>query len=367
MVRQNHQQSIFADRGSTIENVTQIIYAGKDQEFSSEEAKIIPNRINEKQALSIAETVLISNFWKPIGIRDTLKLTEIFSWNVPIWRLRGEVSASWTVNVEKTVGNTDNEQKQIVQEYEGVSPKSLDWIVSAHSPVQSHQRAIFESIKTVNSSPLSVRVDWQDYPFGEFLEYPKARLYAFIFGRSWRLRLKFDQGTKLLVDQSLREDLSVDAETPLLQLEPDVSLVTAKERAERHIHDYIWYRLSKAEVEIKDLRSKPEIDNMVQYWLPLWVVEYKYVNGKYHVVINGNNGKIIYGLLPLSVNAKIFASVISTLLIGLPIWTLSFFIYSLYDSTPIDSFNRVLLVIMVVLPFVITCVRILWWWFQHEK
>ena len=200
------RQIVHADPGSTIQNVTQIIEGGKpDVDFSCEAAERIPNRLGERAVSALIKKELERYFWKPPGLADALATLQVQGLSVPLWRLQGEVSASWRVWIEEVMQRESDNKEQTTQTKQLVPrdrfmKKEVDWMIPACGTASGILRTLIPAFQTISKSQQSVHVDWCDYPFGESLErlWPRFRL-ADVLGL-WQHKLSVNGAVRLFVD-----------------------------------------------------------------------------------------------------------------------------------------------------------------------
>lgn len=357
MYRQDPQQIIQADRGAKIENVIQIMQGSQDVTFSRSSAHQVPNRIRQENALAVARSELGKYFWRPPDIEDALAAdVTVQGWSVPLWRLQGEESATWTVLKREVIGKTQDgkELEQWVPDQRHET-RTVDWLVPAHRVTDRALQALSRTADAVNTSQPAVRVDWQGYPFGVMSQ----------IGRELRAKLGIlstANAQALFANPKAEVDLGNEyAGVPvsLTELEPGVSLRTAVDRADRQIEDYAWKSASRSSQKLTNFRHKLDVYSAEQYWFPMWLVQYTYRGSQHAVVINGHSGRPIDAPLPLSFRAGVIAWSIPTLVSMIPFWLLAFWSYE--TSPGLGFLSLITTLLYVVIPFLMTGVAVLVW------
>ncbi len=369
------QQVIQASNGSVIKNVVQIIQGDRpDVKFSSDSAQRIPNRIH-REAVPVVRDEIRQYFWKPPDIEEALMDLEVQGWNIPLWRLHGEVLVSWKEWREEVVKETENyKQTQWVPREEDTT-HDLDWLVPAHRATNSALRALSGAIGTLNRSQKAIRVDWQSYPFGESLEQMWPNLKAAYGGLPWRRKSAIANAQALFeapgsaFDQG-REKIKTHGQ--LSKLEPEISLLTAISRAERQIEEHLRNWAKKSGKRLTDFRIKLDVERAEQYWFPIWVAQYVYRGTQHAVVINGYNARPINAPLPLSFRAGFIAWSIVTLALIIPCWPFAAYFFYQFFSEPYSEFrffgffNAMPALFFALGPFVMTGLFVVIWWIQHH-
>jgi hypothetical protein len=364
MHSQDARQTIHAEGGSTIQNVTQIIEGSKpDVLFSSDAAERIPNRIDQEAVVAIVKKELGKYFWKPPDLEEALATLQVQGWAVPLWRLQGEVSASWrawTEEVVKSQSDSEEQEKQWVPQ-ERFTKRDVDWLIPACGTPSGILRALVPAFQTLSRSLHSVRVDWRDYPFGEPLErfWPGFRV-ADVLGL-WQHRLSVDGAPKLFepsasLPNTDRESARVSPWPS--KLEPEMTLLNAIDHAHRQIEDRLREGIAKSSQRTDSFKARPGIDTARQYWFPIWIAQYTYRRTKHAVVVNGYSGNLIHALLPLSFRAGLIAWSVPTLALVIPFWLLAYLLYS-------SEFGLVAS-LFALMPFLFTGIFVLMWQIQRH-
>ncbi len=371
MNAQGSQQVVRADHGSVIENVTQIIQGGKpDVAFSRHSARRVSNRIHRGILVDAVRNALGEYFWRPSNIVEALVNIEVRRWRAPLWRLHGEVSASWTRMIQEVVGKTEDVEITQWVPKEDSATYSVDWLVPAHRPTSRAQKELSEAIHALNRSELPVRVDWHGYPFGEPLERLWSNLKAGLGDLPKRRRSPVAHAATLFEDplSASHESREMTGEhVRLPELEPELSLLNAIERADRQIEDCLRSRVSRSSKRLKEFRIRLDVDNVEQYWFPIWVAQYTYRGTQRFAVVNGHSSGLINARLPLPSRARLIAWGVPTLLLGIPFWLLGACLLYQALSFPLGGVISFLIpLLFALIPFVMTGFLVAVWWIRNR-
>ena len=297
-----------------------------DRKFSDSTTISFENNLSKQFLVAFMRNVIGRYFWGPYRFSDSLRITRIEGFSVPIWRLIGKASATWTGWTLKKETIKTEDDKYIEKESwdsEGRSATfTLDWAISAHRPISGPLRIISEAIETVNSEELLVKVDWKGHFWGDFFEQVWPGRYGGIINKIkefipgfWKPRHIGNASVFIKPQEMLSSNDLRYRQRWLQQLRPELPLRDAKAQVEGLIKQHIIKEVSKGYKKVDLFDPFILLNKEEQYWIPVWFIEYEYLGEKYHAVISGYNAQPISVVIPLSAKAGLIALSIPNLVV----------------------------------------------------
>jgi hypothetical protein len=341
-----------------------------DRSFQA--AKLLPNEMDIAYPIEFLKEYVGSYFWRPPRFSDSMRIMKVHRWYVPIWRLRGEASASWIeiIRTQKTV--EQGEQKITVPEVSEASRYrefDIDWVGCAFIPNSEELNEIYRAINESNRNKLSISVDWQGNIWGRLFEeafylpggvvgaiknWLRSSFRPYVLGAAERIFMM--PSNELSNARNIRS-------YKFRELPPEVPLAEAKDQIERMAQNRIRKMIYSLSKERKDLDASVVFHFEEQYVIPVWFVLYQYMDHMYSAIFNGNNCQPIKIHLPDSLRAGLIAWGLATLTFCLPLSLIVglFAILSKLGSTSYSIISIWPFALIVFMPIIITTIPILPW------
>lgn len=300
-------------------------------------------------------------------------LRRVDAWRIPIWRIRGVQSASWTRIRREIVTHGEGEDaKQETIDVSEPASKSfeIDWIVLAHEGSSAFHDVLVSAIEVLNTDKRAVRVIWNDFGAGEWVESSWPRFENRFRAKKgkpsrvangWRL---FESNKKSLPPQKrsqeaiLQNQRSLEGAVGRMRLLMEPIIKHAAKSSSPRTHSVVL--------------EPPDIKLTEPYWFPVWHLEYEAEGSTYTGIVNGFNGIPIHLVLPTSLGHGILAWFITTSLIGFSIiFSLAILLLvvtlllAAIGTTPISLRTLGLLPLACLSPFIIGLPWLLRWVYRR--
>lgn len=345
--------------------------------FPISTATIIVRQLDRHYADSLVIEKAPKYFWCPPRFKRDVVLRRVDAWRMPIWRIRGSQSARWTRIRQEIVthGEGEDARQETIDVSEPASESfAIDWIVLAREGSSAFTNVLLSAIEVLNTDQRAVRVRWNDFGAGEWVESRWPRFenrFRAKRGKSgnrskvangWRL---FESSIKRLPPQSRSQEAILQAHRSLegavghMRLEIEPIIKRAAKSSSSRAHGVVL--------------EPPDIKLTEPYWFPIWHLEYEAEGSIYTGIVNGFNGVPLLLELPTSLGHGILAWFITMSLIGL--WIILFLgIISIAVSlflaalrtNPIDLKILGFLPLACLLPFIIGLPWLVRWVYRRS-
>jgi len=126
---------------------------------------------------------------------------------------------------------------------------------------------------------------------------------------------------------------------------------TAVARAKNFIYDRHRRLAAKNCTELFDVRTQINVSGATYVHAPYWLVNYEFKRKKYSVAVNGTNGKVLIGKIPMTFSRRVvnFLLAVVGLLVGIYAYRISSFVNVALISTDEDLAGVLGLMVLSVL------------------
>ena len=265
------------------ENVLHCSYCGStnmiaalDNIVKVEEHFIIPNNLNSASAQQHCRKWMGEGFFKAADLPQKAGFSQIQAVYLPFWVVNVQADTHWSgmSRHTRTVGYGNSRRIEVYYEPEnGSFSDKIGWVVYARASLNE-----FYGLAALNPGASATTADWGGFALDLGLGSRKS------------------QGIDLTTG---KKPFTADTAKDIKILNGQITQDQANDRSRAQILNYHRDKAASKVDKLMDCDTNIQIGRTELIYAPLWFVEYMYKGKKYHILLEGHQGRIITGEAPV--------------------------------------------------------------------